>query len=919
MKAEPSISHPPLPLQPFTVEMLDINRGSWKFVEWHGQHLKLPHAMTAYAYPPRDAKSVQISYLCCDPEYPREHAHAEMRHAVAVSGEADTGRYRINEPFFSCDIKTDRSGAGVLECQLSAIMLGPATTGDRYVEALYVVSDGRYYPVWLAPVGGDSVPPVRLLTNRVGHIFTDKEDVRITLAGLGNDVERELALSLELTDYTTKKSVWSKALKFRVKAGLVSLQGLSIPMKQLGIFELNVVCEAKTIRTLRVCRIPTARKITPDASSIGINLFQQQIWWYAFQAPMMAAAGVRWIRPWLAWENTWNTQQPQPDQWDTRALDASVRRMERFGMRYQDILFQAPKWVSSDIGWGVPPPDRMKEWGEYVYRLVSRYKGKIRDYEVWNEPDGMWTSEPNSAEHYMELLKTTWAAAKKADPHCTIYGFSLAANIDWLKKVCDLGAADYMDIATFHTYASPQEMTTDAQKRVNVLKKYGINRYWINELGAPAYDFDARYSAQFDCSELKQATTIVKNYAQAMALNPDMKVFCFCTYDPRNPAYEPEWTGDAGIGIVYLGFLPKLAYAALAGYARMTDGKRCKGRVSYPNTGLYQVSFEAPVAFVWREGGQLTDLVPAGELGCLADEQITVRDMYTNIISTGKAGQIMLDFAHGPLYIEGSHQMVGLAAANNAFYVQPDELAIDASRTVELEVNLPSQYPLSMVSHPRGAFTLRELSKSAQSRSYSVEAKAATDRVNGVIEVSSEIPAADYGLAQAITMTRKVPVTANGSPNLVRDGSFSRSDLSSWSVSGKSECSLDTSQYHLLPASLKLTAPFEKRLVQWDVKPDPDKPMHLKFWVMTQGLASCNINLSIAWFGPKDWIRTTCLAATELEGVSRIPSNTVGWEAIDAVLNPPYMPLEANRGAFFIDAANGGSGVIWLDDLDMWQ
>ena len=32
--------------------------------------------------------------------------------------------------------------------------------------------------------------------------------------------------------------------------------------------------------------------------------------------------------------------------------------------------------------------------------------------------------------------------------------------------------------------------------------------------------------------------------------------------------------GDAGIGVLYLGFVPKLSYAALAGVARQLDGRQ---------------------------------------------------------------------------------------------------------------------------------------------------------------------------------------------------------------------------------------------------------------------------------------------------------------------------------------------------------
>ncbi|MHB1462534.1 MAG: hypothetical protein ACYC1M_14700 [Armatimonadota bacterium] len=923
--------HLPGTLQPFTVELLDMNRGNWKFVDWNGQHLQLTNAVIAYAYPPQNARGIKLCYLCCDPEFPRDHSHGEIRTAISVKSDAGVRSFRVNEPFFSCDMTVSQSGSGITECRLENIQLGPAVNGDRYVEALYLVADDKYCPLWLSPTSTNNLPAVRLLTNRVGNIFTDKDDVRITLTGLGTDTSRKMDLSLELIDYTTKKSVWSTTLSFLVKAGQVSLRAISIPLKLFGIFELSAIHQGQHIATLRICRIPTARKVNPDRSSIGINIFQQQIWWYAFQIPMMAAAGVHWIRPWLAWENIWSNQQPQPDKWDTRALDAALRRMDRYEMRYQNILIQSPYWVAGDAPWGVPPMNRMKEWGEYVHRLVTQYKGRIRHYEVWNEPDGiMWTSEENSSEHYLAMLRTTWFAAKKADPKCTILGLSHAANMDWLKKVCDSGAANYMDIATFHTYASPQNFQMEAKRRIEELNLHHIQRFWINELGVTAYDFNSAYSTNFDCSESKQAITLVKNYAQAMALNPDMKVFWFCTYDPRDAEHESDWAGDAGIGLMYLGFLPKLAYAALAGYAKMTDGRQCLGMVQYPETGLHQVSFEGPVAVAWRDGDSQTDLISATQSGCLADESIVVRDIYANKLTSGKAGKIMLDFSHGPLYIEGSHQMAGTTAAYMAFQVQPDELEVGANRSAKLIISIPSKIELSVTSHPAAGFTVHELSKYTANRIYSVASKDVSERLSGVIQISAHFKPPAFGLLQAITLMKEIPVTANGGPNLIRDGSFSQDDLSAWTIQGNSSCTLDRSQYHLLPGCLKLSAPFQKRLVQWDIKPTATKPLHLKFWVKTQNLTGCRITLNLSWYEPKGWINISCLATNEetrssesgvttVDGVGHIPAETDGWKLIDVNLNPPYMPQNADHAAFFIDATGAGSGVIWIDELDMWQ
>ncbi len=929
-ETDAALNPAPIPLQPFTVELLDLHRGNWTFLDWDGQHLRLPYPAVAYAYPPPNAKTLHIRYLLCDPEFPRDPAHGVIRTTTSAVENAASLEFRISEPFFSCDVSVVRTVSGVAKCQLSNLILGFALDGNRYVEAVYLSADGKDYPLWLMPANTSSAPAVRLLTNRVGNIFTAEDVVKITMAGLRSDNSQAMDVTLNLTDYASRKPIWNGSHQFSMNASKVSLRSITIPLKRFGIFELTATDQGKPIAYLRICRIPKPRKVNPDASRIGINIFQQQIWWYAFQVPMMAAAGVHWIRPWLAWENTWKNQQPHPDKWDTGPLDAALRRMERYGMRYQDILFQAPKWIAGKDLYGVPPLQRMKEWGEYVQRFVSQYKGRIRYYEIWNEPDGMWTSEDNAAEHYLALLKTAWISAKKTDPQCRILGLSLAGNLDWLKKVCGGGAAKYMDIATFHVYAAPQVFAKESRKRIVMLEEYGIHRWWINELGVTAYDFNSAYSQKYDCSESKQAITLVENYAQTITLNPEIKAFWFCTYDPRDAAHETGWTEDAGIGLMYLGFLPKLAYAALAGYAWMTDGRRCLGMAHEPEIALRQVSFEGPVTLAWLEEKRQYGSLPATEVGCLAEERIVIRDINTNTLAAGKAGQIMLNFTNGPVYIEGSHQMAGIASAETEFRSVPEELNIGTAHSAELAFRVPHAKKMNIVPHPSTDFIVRITSNSSDTRKIMVAPKNPSHRVFGILEVSISYSPPVFGLQREVELTKRISVTANGGPNLIADGAFCQENLSDWTIQGESKYAYDRKIGHLLPGCLRLTAPFSQRLVQWNIKPERDKPLLFKCWIKSDDLSGCRITINLAWFGPKDWVRTSCLASTgeekriengwqTIKGFAHIPANTKDWESIEVALEPPYIPDGADHAAFFIDAAGGGTGRIWIDELDLWQ
>src|SRR5207245_685644 len=69
--------------------------------------------------------------------------------------------------------------------------------------------------------------------------------------------------------------------------------------------------------------------------------------------------------------------------------------------------------------WMTEPPHTEQDFadfGNYVSQVVGRYKGRIKVWEVWNEPNIPTVWKPPNAKDYARLLMAAYAAAKKADP-----------------------------------------------------------------------------------------------------------------------------------------------------------------------------------------------------------------------------------------------------------------------------------------------------------------------------------------------------------------------------------------------------------------------------------------------------------------------------------------------------------------------
>jgi hypothetical protein len=101
-----------------------------------------------------------------------------------------------------------------------------------------------------------------------------------------------------------------------------------------------------------------------------------------------------------------------------------------------------------------------------VTALVSRYKGRIKFYEGWNEPDyrHFWTG---TEEELIELQKHAYQIIHRIDPQARVLTPTPTARNpgEWLGRFFDAGGGAYADIISFHGYTHP-----DSEKIVGIIK-----------------------------------------------------------------------------------------------------------------------------------------------------------------------------------------------------------------------------------------------------------------------------------------------------------------------------------------------------------------------------------------------------------------------------------------------------------------
>ncbi len=156
----------------------------------------------------------------------------------------------------------------------------------------------------------------------------------------------------------------------------------------------------------------------------------------------------------------------------------------------------------------------MTAWLKYVETMVKRYKGTVKKWEVWNEPNG------NESKVYANLLIKTAETIKKADPQAEVMGFSLAEiPLEWAEEVFKILKAsdklDLVDYLTYHPYTRNPDDSYDAVEKLRALvHSYSPNiKLFQGENGCPSQLEWTHASSYYPWMEISQAKWLMRRMA----------------------------------------------------------------------------------------------------------------------------------------------------------------------------------------------------------------------------------------------------------------------------------------------------------------------------------------------------------------------------------------------------------------------
>ncbi len=254
--------------------------------------------------------------------------------------------------------------------------------------------------------------------------------------------------------------------------------------------------------------IPALAQVNP----YGINTFLQQEVEpekRARQLAMIADAGFHWIRQEFPWEDIeihgrgdFEDRRNDPPRSAWEKYDNIVDLAGQYGLEIQARLSTPPAWsrAAGDQGGTFAPPDDIQDFVNYAVAVAGRYRGRIRYYQVWNEPNiyPEWGEAAVDPVAYTDLLCRTYRALKEVDPTIVVISGAIAptAAIDgrnmtdviFLQRMYDAGAGDCFDVLAVNGYGLRSGPTDRRMRPMNI--NYGRNQ-WIRDIMVQNGDADA--------------------------------------------------------------------------------------------------------------------------------------------------------------------------------------------------------------------------------------------------------------------------------------------------------------------------------------------------------------------------------------------------------------------------------------------
>ena len=279
-----------------------------------------------------------------------------------------------------------------------------------------------------------------------------------------------------------------------------------------------VSCSDNLPKQIGTLRQKTLSEVHNDLA-IGCETLDRDYADYQKYKEYLEPLGMRYIRLQAGWAKTEKAKGVYDFAWlDTIIDDAVSRGLEPWvELSYGNPIYPGGGTIFLNGGW---PTSKVAidAWLRWTKASVERYKGKVHQWEIWNEPDNTVRYNNADPKSIVDLTIATARVIKSVDPDAKIAAFGLAVpryEVYAEAIISDLAAKlkanneeHLIDWITYHGYHYVPEDTyfIDGVALRNVIERCDLDiAIWQGESGAPSAGYMGGALAEYSWTEQTQA------------------------------------------------------------------------------------------------------------------------------------------------------------------------------------------------------------------------------------------------------------------------------------------------------------------------------------------------------------------------------------------------------------------------------
>ena len=298
----------------------------------------------------------------------------------------------------------------------------------------------------------------------------------------------------------------------------------------LGLAAAGLLADAQT-PPLKL-KVRTSKQIQASGISIGFETLDRKMFDPERTYEWIGQTGVKWARCQTGWARTEQRKGEFDFTWLDRVVDQLLDRgiQPWFNLGYGNKLYTPKAPHETAVGWApVFDPEAMTAWKLYVGKLAEHFQGRVKHYEIWNEPNipQFWQPSKPSAKDYVELVRSTAPVLREKAPGVTLIGGVLAGlgeNITFAEQCAEAGLLQHLDKFSYHPYRSRLEAgyADDIRALRGLLRRYKDLPLWQGENGAPSEPKGFGALAELEWNEQAQASWLLRRLITDLSLNVEL-------------------------------------------------------------------------------------------------------------------------------------------------------------------------------------------------------------------------------------------------------------------------------------------------------------------------------------------------------------------------------------------------------------